>query len=208
MLEDSVEKLKPLNYIGLNFYGEQLLEPKDINVYLAEADNEKLPFEDNQFDIVISNLSLQLVTHPEIMLKESLRVTKNDCYNAFSVWGRNESSLIFTLFDDALKAIGQYGDPKIRTNFHLGQNDEELIKLVLNTGYSKVNLCHSFIPFNFIEKDEYDCFYNTNLKIILANMSNEKVVEFKNEVNRIISDKLENNMLIGMDVLIILSKKE
>jgi SAM-dependent methyltransferase len=192
MLEDSVEKLKPLNYIGLNFYGEQLLEPKDINVYLAEADNEKLPFEDNQFDIVISNLSLQLVTHPEIMLKESLRVTKKGCYNTFSVWGRKESTLIFTLMDDALKTIGQYEEPKIRSNFHLGQNDEELIKLVLNSGYSKVNLCHSFIPFNFIEKDEHGCFYNQpNVKKTLTNMSDEKVVEFRNEVNRIVSDIFE-----------------
>jgi ubiquinone/menaquinone biosynthesis C-methylase UbiE len=43
-------------------------------VYLTPADNENLPFEDNQFEVYISNFSLHIVHDHMKMLKEARRV--------------------------------------------------------------------------------------------------------------------------------------
>jgi ubiquinone/menaquinone biosynthesis C-methylase UbiE len=208
MLEEAFEKFKHLSFIGLNYKGEQVLELKDINVYLSEANNEKLPFEDNQFDLVISNLSLHLVTNPDAMLKECSRVTKKDCYNTFSVWGKKEDSKYFTFYDEVLKKVGLYEEPKVRSNFHLGQNDEELKKMVLSSGYARVNLSHSFIPFGIVEIHDYDYFFTSPyMKNIIASVSSEKAAELKDEIYKAISEILDKNGLIGLDALIILCKK-
>jgi ubiquinone/menaquinone biosynthesis C-methylase UbiE len=209
MVEGAFSKLKQINGIGLS-YKDTKTEQKDINIFLSEADNEKLPFEDNYFDLVLSNLSLHIVAHPDIMLKECLRVSKPGAWNSFSVWGRKEESLVFNIFDDTLHKIGIIDNSKTttRSNFHLGQNDEELKKLVMSNGYSRVNLSHSFVPWDICGPTDYDFVYNSSsFKATLANMSPEKVAELKNEVYTVISGLLDKNELMGLDSLVILCKK-
>jgi ubiquinone/menaquinone biosynthesis C-methylase UbiE len=210
MLEGAFSKLSKINGIGLS-YKDTKTELKEINVFLSEADNEKLPFEDNYFDIVFSNLSLQLVSHPDTMLKECLRVSKPNAWNSFSVWGKKDQSLVFTIFDSTLKKMGLYEETNGRSPFHLGQCDEELKKLVLSQGYSRVNLSHSFVPFSICESTDYDYIYSTpNFHTSFAHMSVDnldKIDDLKKEINKEIAQVLDRNELMGLDALIILCRK-
>jgi ubiquinone/menaquinone biosynthesis C-methylase UbiE len=208
MVESAYLKLKQIDGIGLA-YKDIKTEQKFINVFLSEADNEKLPFEDNYFDIVFSNLSLHIVAHTDVMLKECSRVTKANSWNCFSVWGKKEGSLMFTMFDDTLKKIGVIKEESnTRSNFHLGQDDEELEKLVLSNGYTKINLSHCFIPLNVREPTDYDFIYDSpSFQSMFTMISNEKIFELKEEIYKIISEVLERNELFGLDALIILCKK-
>lgn len=160
------------------------------------------------FDIVFSNFSLHIVTHPQNMLKECSRVSKANSWNCFSVWGKKEQSLFFTILDDAFKKLYPHETSNCRSNFHLGQDDEELKKFVLNNGYTRINLSHSFIPTNIIELTDYDYVYGSpSFRLIFAHMSSDKIAEYKNEVYKQISEILERNELIGLDSLVILCKK-
>lgn len=48
----------------------------DLNINLETADVMQLPYEDNQFDIIVMHLILAVVPDPLLALKESLRVLK------------------------------------------------------------------------------------------------------------------------------------
>ena len=56
-----------------------------------KANNEDLPFMDNQFDCYISNLSLMIVDNHKNQLTEASRVLKKGSPCGFSVWGRKEN---------------------------------------------------------------------------------------------------------------------
>jgi SAM-dependent methyltransferase len=51
-----------------------------------EANVENLPFEDEVFDVVLSSFGHMFAPHPEIAIKEMLRVTKPRGRIAFSTW--------------------------------------------------------------------------------------------------------------------------
>jgi SAM-dependent methyltransferase len=58
----------------------------DVNVDWREADVEELPFEDNQFDIVLSQFAHMFAPRPEVALREILRVLRPGGTIAFSTW--------------------------------------------------------------------------------------------------------------------------
>jgi ubiquinone/menaquinone biosynthesis C-methylase UbiE len=207
MLESAYQKVKGITDIGIS-YKDIKTEQRKINVFMQEADNEKLPFEDKYFDIVFSNLSIHLVSTPENMLRECSRVSKANTWNCFSVWGRKDESLIFTIFDDTLKKMGLFGASNVRSNFHLGQDDEALRNLILKNGYSRVNLAHSFIPFNICDPSDFDPIFTfPSFAATLSKLSSEQFEEYKKIVHNTLSEKLlDSNGLIGLDGLIILCK--
>lgn len=55
--------------------GVSLCKKKGLNVILGEID-QKLPFEDNEFDYSICNVTIQMVMYPEVLLQEMKRVSK------------------------------------------------------------------------------------------------------------------------------------
>lgn len=52
------------------------LKKHDLSINLETADVMQLPYEDNQFDIIVMHLILAVVPDPLLALKESLRVLK------------------------------------------------------------------------------------------------------------------------------------
>ena len=55
---------------------EMRLAQHSLKIELHTADVMQLPFDDNQFDIVLMNLILAVVPNPELALKEASRVVK------------------------------------------------------------------------------------------------------------------------------------
>lgn len=61
-----------------------LAEAKDIE--WKEGNVEDLPFEDEIFDVVLSSFGHMFALHPDIAIKEMLRVTKSEGRIAFATW--------------------------------------------------------------------------------------------------------------------------
>lgn len=106
-------------------------------VTVQEADACALEFEDASFERILCNLNLMLVPDSEAALKEAARVLKPGGLAAWSVWGRPEGSLMFTLPGLAADEVGLELPAGKRSNFHLG--DSEVLRArVLGHGFSRV----------------------------------------------------------------------
>ena len=80
---------------GIDFTPELLTQAKE-EASLAEVDDiewkegnvEDLPFEDESFDVVLSSFGHMFAPHPEVAIKEMLRVTKSGGGGriAFATW--------------------------------------------------------------------------------------------------------------------------
>jgi len=58
----------------------------ELSIDLQEADAERLPFPDQQFDVVVSQFAQMFAPRPEIAVAEMLRVLKPGGTLAFSTW--------------------------------------------------------------------------------------------------------------------------
>ena len=93
MTESSKIQVKYLEEFGDEIDIESMISSeKDIKqVFIHEADSEKLPYPSNCFERYISNLSLFLNSDHKQALKESYRVLQKDGVAAFTVIGRVEN---------------------------------------------------------------------------------------------------------------------
>jgi ubiquinone/menaquinone biosynthesis C-methylase UbiE len=78
---------------GIDIIPEMLVQARE-QAYIAEINDiewketnvENLPFEDEKFDVVLSSFGHMFATHPQVAIKEMLRVTKPGGRIAFSTW--------------------------------------------------------------------------------------------------------------------------
>jgi ubiquinone/menaquinone biosynthesis C-methylase UbiE len=75
-------------------------------VFGLRANNEKLPFNDEEFDCYLANLSLNLVINPKNQIKEAYRVLKNGSLCGMSIWGRKENCKYYSVLNDVLRRNG------------------------------------------------------------------------------------------------------
>ena len=73
--------LKGFQRLGLISYGVDISEfskkvLKDVEFYIADTENGKLPFEDNFFDIIFTKSVVEHLHKPDNFMKESYRVLK------------------------------------------------------------------------------------------------------------------------------------
>ncbi len=69
------------------------------NVRYQQADAEKLPFDDNQFDLITIAFGLRNVTHKLQALKEMCRVAKPGCRAMILEFSKPQSSLLTKIYD-------------------------------------------------------------------------------------------------------------
>lgn len=116
-------KLQPLELADMHDC-EKLIEDAGSDVerkcFITEANNEKLPYPDEFFDCYISNLSLMIVDNHHNQLLEAYRVLQPGGVAGFTVWGRKENTLFFTILPRLLEKLELYQMPKGGKNhFHL-----------------------------------------------------------------------------------------
>lgn len=75
-------------------------------VATLQANSEDLQyFPSCTFDVYLASMSLMLVDHPELMIKESYRVLKPKGKAGFTIWGRKDKCPLYFLLYKALQKI-------------------------------------------------------------------------------------------------------
>jgi ubiquinone/menaquinone biosynthesis C-methylase UbiE len=90
----TAKKMVPeINVTGIDFTSELLTQAKEQasiadvgNIEWKEANVEDLPFENERFDVVLSSFGHMFAPHPQVAIKEMIRVTKPGGCIAFSTW--------------------------------------------------------------------------------------------------------------------------
>jgi arsenite methyltransferase len=108
-----------------------------MNVELFNAVAEKMPFENNYFDLIISNNGLNNVNNLELSLKECARVSKVSSQLVFTV--NLEESMIefYKIFEEVLRTNGLTGEIiKMKEHIHSKRKPvDEMKKLLENNNY-------------------------------------------------------------------------
>ncbi len=209
MLEATYNRMKKLNYINLDYLDTQMEKTKNsakINLFLKEADNENLPFEENRFDLIISSLSLHLVADPEKMLFEVKRILKPEAFAYFSIWGRPENCLPFTVIPNNLKKANIVL-PNNRSNFHLSK-EETLKELFNKAGISKYKISTTFVPFNFIDAKDFLFMMNgPSFSEMLKNCSDKEKENIKDNIINDLNEVINGEKFLGIEAFLIRTAK-
>ena len=171
--------------------------------------NENLAGIENEiFDVVFSNLSLQLVSNPEKMLSEAFRVVRKGGKVGFTVWGRKENSSFFTVVPKVLRKHG-VELPNERSNFHLGER-EKLMNMMKDAGFKNVLCWYQFFGFNFQKEEEFIRILEApGNKKLFDKVPEEKRNEMKKEAMDEFMKYLQiNQEPVGLEALIVIGWKE
>ena len=108
-------------------------------VFGCLADNMRLPFPNSFFDCYISNLSLMIVPDYRLQISECFRVLKPNSKACFSVWGRPERTIQFTIMKEVNKRLGRQIVPynAAHDNFHLSRDIEVVKEEFRKAGFNK-----------------------------------------------------------------------
>ncbi len=112
------------------------------DIEFRQADAERLPFEGDSFDAVVSNFMLGHLARPEQAVGEMARVLKGKGSLALSWWDVPERARILGLFVDAVKEAGASPPPDLPPGppmFRFSA-DEELSKLLTTAGLDDVQI--------------------------------------------------------------------
>lgn len=212
MLYYAFDRLKNINYINLDFIDsdkKKINNNAKINLYLKEADNENMPFEADKFDMIIANLSLHLVSNPDNMVRECKRLLKPDVNaNAYySIWGRPENCLPYTVIANNLKKAG-IPLPNQRSNFHLSKH-EKLRKLFERNGITKYKIQNTFIPYNYSKGEDYLFMLKNGFNIdeIIKDCTEEQKKDIINNIVKDVDDAINGEEFFGIETFIMRSAK-
>ncbi|CAI2375108.1 unnamed protein product [Moneuplotes crassus] len=103
-------------------------------IVILKANNEDLPFPDEEFDCYISNFSMHIVDNHHNQLLEAYRVLKPGCKAGFSVWGDKSRNNCFTFLQTTLKKLGYETDLSAEKSFCLS-DPVDLRKDILTAGF-------------------------------------------------------------------------
>ena len=82
------------------------------------ADNERLPLADGTFEANIANLSLMIVQHRELQIREAFRVLKPGSRACFTIWGRPEFCQSLTIRRQAFINLGREAPPREEDRYY------------------------------------------------------------------------------------------
>ena len=207
MLDHAYDRLKNCGLINLEYLDSEkhlkINNNSRINLFLKEADNEKLPFEDFKFDLIIASLSLHLVNDPDSMIKESKRVLKNGASAHFSIWGRPENCLPFTIIPNNIKKAGVVLPEDKRSNFYLS-NPVIIRDLFFRNEIQKYKIQSSFIPFNFLKGEDYLIMTNGSSFIeMMKDLSDEEKENVRKNIANELDEKINSEEYFGIEAYLL-----
>lgn len=188
--------------------GFQAEFPKSLTFFRLLNNENLAGIENDSFDVVFSNLSLQLVSNPEKMLSEAFRVVRKGGKVGFTVWGRKENSSFFTVVPKVLRKNG-IELPNERSNFHLGDR-EKLMNMMKDAGFKNILCWYQFFGFNFQKEEEFiKVIEAPGNKRLLDRVPEEKRNELKKEVLDEFMKYLQGNQEpVGLEAMIVIGWKE
>jgi len=175
---------------------------------VLEANAEQLPFAAGSFSRVVANLCYMLVPNPERALGEAARVLRSGGRCAFSVWGRQEHSPMFTLTPAAAEAAGLELPPVERSNFHLGDRDA-LLNRVRAAGLEPLRAWYQ--PAHLPVADGADfadaVFANPTWRGLAGRLDPALVQRARQELTRLADAHLATHSPIGLEGLLVVAEK-
>jgi len=111
------------------------------NAVFIKADAQELPFDNEEFDIVVSNLGICHVPDQPRALSEARRVLGQSGRFAMTVWCGADVSPCFQIVYDAIKA---HGSPDVTAppgpDFHQFAKKEVAERLLMEAGFNDIDL--------------------------------------------------------------------
>ncbi|CAI2375705.1 unnamed protein product [Moneuplotes crassus] len=137
-------------------YTEVVPEADQKKIVIMKANNEELPFPDEEFDCYVSNLSLQIVDNPGNQLLEACRVLKSGAKAGFTVWGDESRCRNFTFLQEALAGLGYEFElaPSIASSFKL-RDAKKVRENVLEAGFKVCKIFTVNLPFAIEPQEEF-----------------------------------------------------
>jgi len=155
-------------------------------LFCIQADNEKLPYPDNSFDLYLSSLSLMLVNNYKNQISECYRVLQPGGKAGFTTFGRPENCNYATFIPEVLKDLG-HDIEKLPANhlFDTG-NIVQLEKDFRDIGFTSVKLY--YIKNNILFENEIEqleiLLQSPVLKNLIDNLTEEEKQKFLEELNK------------------------
>lgn len=94
------------------------------------------------------------MSDPEAQIREAFRVLKPNSRACFTVWGRREMSVNFTVRMIARKNLGLENLPSA-SNFDAGENIDQTRQLFLNAGFANVRVWNQPSNFPYFTGEDY-----------------------------------------------------
>jgi ubiquinone/menaquinone biosynthesis C-methylase UbiE len=124
-------------------------------VKLFQGNVENIIFEDEQFDVYISNLCLMLCQDANKAISEAYRVLKQGGVAAISIWGKKEDSkFAFKLFNEVFlkNGIDISGE---RSSYHLAEDIDALKLKFISAGFKNVRMDFTNAIFDCYDEQDY-----------------------------------------------------
>jgi ubiquinone/menaquinone biosynthesis C-methylase UbiE len=133
---------------------EQKIKKYNItNARVIEGVAEKMPFENNYFDLIISNNGINNVEDIKKTLSECRRVSKPGAQFVLTMNLKDTMIEFYNVFEEVLKANGMHDEvKKMKEHIYSKRKPLDEIKtLLLNSGFQIVAVEHDSFSFNFID---------------------------------------------------------
>ena len=143
------------------------------------------------------------------MLKEAYRVLKKGGIASFSIFGNEENSPMVTIADDVMAPYKKDQSESLRSNFHLGNKQNELREEILSYGFSTCIIWSNVMSCNFSTGEqcsEIQC-ETPRIRQFLSTLSGDAQLEIRNELAKRAQKWLDSGKPIYFDVEIILVTK-
>ena len=104
---------------------------------------------------------MMLIDDPKKQITEAYRVLKPGSKACFTVWGRRENTIVFTIVEQAKKNLIAKGElpaeeeKKEASNFDLSENIEEYSAFMKETGFNEVKYWYQPMHVNYRTGEEF-----------------------------------------------------
>lgn len=180
-----------------------------INIQLQESDYGNLTFEDKEFDVVLSNMSLSNSENPDKELSELSRVIKKDGIVAISMIGGDRDSGCLSLLPNIIEKYKNKND-FIKKPYLENHDPDKLKSIALKNCFKSINYCSSFVPFSLFTSNE-DFTILTEIpyiKEILDKLDSTTKSKIINDLKAEIESHIKSEgKILSQEILILICKK-
>lgn len=123
------------------------------NVHLVNGTAEKMPFDSDQFDLIVSNNGISNVEDMGLTLKECFRVGKPGAQLVFTFNTRETMLEFYAVFQETLEAEGLTDEVrKLEEHIHLKRKPVEAVKALTEaSGFSVNHVSHDAFEMRFVD---------------------------------------------------------